>query len=338
MELPPVPAIRAIVERYARIIVRLREELGERPLVLPTSRFFPDAFGTDQASMKRLVARMKRHAGMGDIPTKTQQVAVAADAGGGASCGTGSCGPNACAPTTSDVERLVDEGERWRLQIPAPEVKHPVVLTTNLARVLSYVFLAETLDEGAAIEPPGDVTADLTAVALGFGVLMLQGSYIYSKSCGGPSIAKVTKLGPGELAIATALFARLGNHSVKSAQRQLDTTQSTLLGEARAWLDSNESLIENLQKNPQRVAAGQFQLSETQPWLTRVFGGKKRSAAEANFLSEEGLTDESLGELDDLLATLPRSREASTTRDRDPEHDELSSLVADALAEARADG
>jgi len=336
MELPPVPGIRAIVERYARLIVKLGDELGERPLVLPTTRFFPDDFGTDQKSLKRLVGRMKRHAGMSDIPTKTRLVAVESGPDG-ASCATGSCSTGQCAPTASEVERLVDEGESWRLQVPAPELGHPVVLTTNLARVLSYVFLAETHPEGESIEPPADVTADLTAVALGFGVLMLQGSYIYSKSCCGPSIAKVTKLGPGELAIATALFARVNDHPIKTAQRQLDTTQSTLLGEARSWLDSNEGLVEGLRRQPQRIAQGKFELSETQPWLTRVFGGKRRSAAEAAFFDEEGLTDESLGQLDDLLATMPDEAKSRATRRRDPEHDELSNLVADALAESRVE-
>ncbi len=336
MELPPVPAIRAIVERYARLIVKLGDEFGERPLVLPTSQFFPDDFGGGQKSLKRLVGRMKRHAGMSDIPTKTRLVAIDG-VSGGASCGTGSCGTGSCAPAPSDLERLADEGETWRMQVPEPELKHPVVLTTNLARVLSYVFLAEVMPEGEAIEPPADVTADLTAVALGFGVLMLQGSYIYTKSCGGPSIAKVTKLGPGELAIATALFARSGDHSIKAAQRQLDTTQSSLLGEARSWLDSNEELIEGLRRHPQRIAQGKFQLAETQPWLTRVFGGKKRSAAEAAFLSEEGLTDESLGELEDLLATLP-DQASTRVRQRDPDHEELSDLVASALAESRTEG
>jgi len=338
MELPPVAGIRAIVERYARLLVKLGDEFGERPLVLPTSRYFPDEFGTDQRSLKRLVGRMKRHAGMSDIPTKTRVVDIEGATGGG-SCGTGSCGTSHCAPTPNDVERLIDEGDAWRLQVPATELRHPVVLTTNLARVLSYLFLAETLPEGESIEAPADVTADLTAVALGFGVLMLQGSYIYSKSCGGPSIAKVTKLGPGELAIATALFARVGDHPVKAAQRHLETTQSTLLSEARSWLSSNEALIEELRTHPRQVAEGKFQLAETQPWLTRVFGGKRRSAAEAEFLSQEGLTDESLGDLEDLLATLPeQSRPTSQARKRDREHEELSDLVASALAESRAEG
>jgi hypothetical protein len=337
MELPPIPAIRAIVERYARLLVKLGDELGDRPLVLPTSRYFPDDFGTDQKSLKRLVGRMKRHAGMSDIPTKTRLVAIEGQSGG-SSCGTGSCGTSACAPSPSDVDRLVDEGDVWRLQVPEPELRHSVALTTNLARVLSYVFLAETLPEGEMIEAPGDVTADLTAVALGFGVLMLQGSYIYSKSCGGPSIAKVTKLGPGELSIATALFARLGDHPVKPAQRQLDTTQAALLGEARSWLDSNEALVEGLRRQPQRIAQGRFELTETQPWLTRVFGGKKRSAAEADFLAAEGLTDESLGDLEDLLATLPERSKPKGSKQPDPEHDELRDLVAEALAESRAEG
>ena len=334
MDLPPVPAIRAIVERYARIQARLGEELGHRPLVLPTARYFPDAFASNERGLKRLTARMKRHAGMTDIPTRTRVVDV--DGPEGASCGTGSCGASSCAPQSHDLQRLADEGDSWRIQVPSPELRHPVALTTNLARILAYVFLAETLPDGEHVEPPVDVTADLVGVALGFGVLLLQGSYIYSKSCGGPSIAQATKLGPGELAIATALFAKAGNHSLRAAQRELDTTQSALFAEARSWLESNEALVEAVRTRPAEVGRGQFELSDAQPWLMRVFGGRKRSAAEVAFLNEEGLTDASLGELESLLATLPAQAPAQR-KQPDPEHDELSSLVAEALAESRAE-
>lgn len=68
MEQLPEPVVRAIVQRYARLIQRLGPELGERPLVLPTEKFFPDTFQGDAKSLRRLVKRMQAHAGMSDIP------------------------------------------------------------------------------------------------------------------------------------------------------------------------------------------------------------------------------------------------------------------------------
>jgi hypothetical protein len=342
MDLPPLPALRGVVERVARLRWRLGDELGQRPLVLPTAAFFPDEFRGDVASVRRLVTRMKRHAGIADIPTRTRVVGLDEEAGGCAdgSCAPGRAGAHGCGSgcgaahvePTAPVERLVDAGDTWRIAIPAEEIRSPVVLGTNLARLLSFVFLAETLPEGQSVDPPADVTADLTGVLLGFGVLLLQGSYIYRKSCGGPSIARATKLGTGELAVATALFAKLGGHSARAAQRELDTTPATALGAARSWVDSNPALVEALRDDPARVARGDFPLSDTRPWLVRVLGRKDRAERDDG-LGVDGLTEGSLPELDDLLATLPTTPRAprATTR---PVDDELKSLVAEALEES----
>src|SRR5690606_6277263 len=143
----------------------------------------------------------------------------------------------------SGIARLVDTGEGWVLQVPSPELRHPVALTTNLARSLSYIYLVETKRDGETIEPPVDVTADLAAVGLGFGALMLQGSYIYAKSCGGPQIASVTKISTIELAIATALFSELGGHNLKNALRLLEATQQAALSEAGRLIRANKKLL-----------------------------------------------------------------------------------------------
>jgi len=52
------PALTAIVERLGCLLAALRDDLGHRPLVLPTAEFFPDRFTGDEASAERLVARM----------------------------------------------------------------------------------------------------------------------------------------------------------------------------------------------------------------------------------------------------------------------------------------
>ena len=325
------PVFRAVVERYARILARAGEELGERPLVLPTGEHFPDRFTGDAKSVRRLVARMQKHAAMDDIPLEVQVIGEDGEA-----CETGGCSSGACAtPAAPDAElaRLVDGGEGWQLNVPVQEVQHPVVLTTNTARALATIFVVETKGEDERIEEPVDVTVDLTATALGFGVLMLDGSYIYAKSCGGPRVARATKLGPTELGIATALFARLGGHSLRGAQKQLEATQRDALAVACEWLDSNADLVELLRTRPERVAKGEFELNDPAPWLVRVFGKKKKRAADPLEAALSG--DASDDELDSLLATLPAA--AQQPKRRDPKLDELRSLVDQALDEARAE-
>src|SRR6266545_2519034 len=102
------PAMRAVLERYAALVARLGGELGERPLVLPTAEFFPDAFGKEQRSALRLVRRMQKHAGMTDIPIAVGLVGGDESASEGG-CGSGGCGAAGCAvPEAGEpVPRLV---------------------------------------------------------------------------------------------------------------------------------------------------------------------------------------------------------------------------------------
>src|SRR5690606_25962464 len=130
---------------------RLGEEIGERPLVLPTGKYFPDRFTGDEDSVRRLVERMQAHAGISDIPVDVQLVGADGEACGSGSCGTGSCATPAT-PDDAPVERLVETGDGWRLNVPSAEVASPVVLTTNLARSLSLIFLLETRNESEPIE------------------------------------------------------------------------------------------------------------------------------------------------------------------------------------------
>jgi hypothetical protein len=350
MELPPSSVVRAVVQRYARLQIQLKEELGDRPLVLPDGEFFPDTFRPDHRSVKKLVLRMRRHAGMADIPVNPRLVdperppepggcgcsaadqacnSTPAKAGGGDSC-------TCAADSAGEFCRLVDEGDAWRLQIPEPEMLNPTVLTARVARDLGQVFLLETREEGQAVDQPLAVTAELTAVALGFGVLLLQGSYIYSNSCGGPRVGRVTTLGAGELAIATALFVHLGRHSPRRARDKLDTTQRALFSEATTWAKSNQSLLTRLQQAPEQLANGKFEITEAKPWLARLWGSRsaqkrERSAAEDLDLLADGAD---LAELESALESMP-ARKAPAKKKPDPKHDELRALVEESLDQAR---
>jgi len=322
------PAMRAVLERYATLVARLGGELGERPLVLPTAEFFPDAFGKDQRSALRLVRRMQKHAGMTDIPIAVQIVGGDESAAQGA-CGSGGCSTAGCAVPEADepVPRLVDDGGTWRMNLPAAELDHSVVLTTNIARALGYVFVVETREEGEALEEPVEATADLAAVALGFGVLLLEGSYIYSKSCGGPKVARVTRLSCPELAVAFSAFAVRGGHGLRSALRELGTTQRALVEQTHPWLDANRAVAEALRTAPERITSGEYELEEPRPWLLRLFGKSRRAA---------NVGDVELEELEAMFSALPAAPAAPRARRSDPRRDELRELVDEAMAEARS--
>lgn len=342
MQLPPPQVIRAVIQRHARLRKRYASELGRRPLVVPNSKFFPDPFRSDADSAARLTQRMQEHAGLGDIPIRTTLVSSSPEGEANSSCSSGACGlPQS---TGFGVLRVVDEGDGWLFQIPEPELRHPVALTTNLARSLAFVFLVETKLEDEVLEPPVDVTADFAAVALGLGGLLLQGSYIYAKSCGGPRVTRVTKVLLPELAIATALFAATEGHDTASLLRELDPTQKELLSEADRLIRANRRLVSTLVDQPERIARGDFELDAPSSILSSLLRGLSAiTTSSSSRLSSSGSRGSTplppidpgleLDELESLLIAMPP---ASSVRGRSerppaPQNDEIKDLVSEAL-------
>lgn len=327
MELPNESGIVDIVRRYAALVARLAPELGMRQLVLPTGTFFPDVFKGDQASLERLVARMQEHAGMQDVPIRVGLNEPEAEAstrtGGG--CGSGSCATE----LEAEKPRLAEESDgSWRIHVPKGETLHPVALTTNFARVLALIFLEETRDETRPIEAPVGVTTDLAAVALGFGVLTLQGSYIYAKSCGGPSVAQLTALTPSELAIPVALFAAAGGHSLRGAKRHLEVTPAEALVEAERLVAANAHLVSALVRRPESLATGAFSLKQERGIFGSLFGSKRQGLGRA----PDDISEASLEALEaDLARTVSVPKTPSPRAPRSAADEELRRLVDEAL-------
>jgi hypothetical protein len=302
---------KATLERYARLLSSAREEIGERPLVLPNKDSFPDRFTPDARGLATLVGCMLRHAGLDDVPVITRVVEETPPEGPHGACSSGCQVPAAASAATP---RLAEGDTGWTLNVPAHELGHPVVLTTMIARALGHVILVEALPTGTRVEPPADLTADYAAVALGFGPLLLEGAYVYSKSCGGPQVVQVTSAALAELAWATALFIEMRRHSGRRALAELGVTQQAALREELEWARSNETLVERLVRDPERVALGDYTLREPRPWLLRVLGGKPKDAPRA--------------------PTAVRPRQAAPL---DPAHAELRALVDEALGAAPID-
>lgn len=319
MELPNSEVRQGLVAAYAEVVARLDLLSSERALVLPNGEFFPDVFTGDEASVQRMLDRLLEHAGLSDMALVARFWGESA-----ASCGTGacgSCGPTQAEPDSEPVQRLIDAGEHWQVNVLPTEVGSPVALGSGLCQAIALAVLREA---DAPPRLPLDLAVDLTGIALGYGVLLLEGSHIYRKSCGGPSIARTTVLGPTEVALVLALSAAVSEHPLRKVGKHLSATQQDAFGEATAWADSNSGLIQALRSDPTRVARGDFQLRETSSWLGRWLGGKLRRTPSAD----------SATTIEELEAALGAgSAPTRALKPRDPKLDEIRRLVDEALSE-----
>jgi hypothetical protein len=329
MQLPDLAGRAELVRRYAHLLAHFGTEIGKRPLVLQNAKFFPDVFEKDEASVARLVRRLQLHAGLEDIPIQVRLLAADGTRASGGSCGSGACAPVKLADS-AEMPRLEEQPAGWVLNVFDVELNHPVALTTQLSRALARIFLRETASEEAPVEAPLDVSTDLTCVALGLGTLVLEGSYIYAKSCGGPSVTCLTTLSVGELAVACSLFIAAGGHSGRRALAELGTTQSVLLSEANAWADSNAHLVHALAHSPGQLATSAPALRDIRPWLVRIFERAPRKSSEGSL--ERALSGE-LGdaELLRLARTLEPAPSPRQPRPRDAQREEIQALVDEAL-------
>src|SRR6478609_3408266 len=297
MELPNGEVRQGLVAAYAEVVTRLELLSTERALVLPNGEFFPDVLTGDEASVQRMLDRLLEHAGLSDMALTARFWGESA-----AGCGTGAC-------------------EHWQVNVLPTEVASPVALGSGLCQAIALAVLHEA---DAPPRLPLNLAVDLTAIALGYGVLMLEGSHIYRKSCGGPSIARTTALGPTEVALVLALSAAVSEQPLRKVGKHLSATQQEAFGEATAWTDSNASLVQSLRSDPARIARGEFQLRETSSWLGRWLGGKLRRAPTA----ESATTIEELEAALTAGATAPRA-----LRPRDPKLEEARRLVDEALSD-----
>jgi hypothetical protein len=369
-QLPPLDRRAELARRYAHLLQHFSSELGERPLVRQNGEFFPDRFDKDAPSVERLVRRLQLHAGLSDVPIQVRVLTVDPEGSvqvSGGSCGSGACAPSCAAPSAANggPSRLEETAQGWLLNVLEGELHHPVALTTQLSLALGDIFLAETASAQSPVEQPHAVSRDLACVALGLGLIVMEGSFIYGKSCGGPSVTRLTELSVGELAVACSLFIALGGHSVRRARADLGTTQHALLGEANEWAQSNTRLLASLIEDPGQVASRPPEVQEARSWLLRVFDGQpkitRRSSAQPQRRQAtleqalaSGLGDHELLELARQQASTRGSRtssngassgraaigsptgnetgnEASRAPRRTREHEELAALVDEAL-------
>lgn len=268
MSLPSEDVLRDLVARYAHVLAAHGEAFEGAELVTPTSAHFPDHFARDGKSLGRLLARVASYTPLGeDVPL---QIGLIEDAGDDGHCTSG------CAKPGARVDGVQRVGDGYRVPLPVTELGNPTRLVCALARGVSAAVLAEADEEidGADV----GAWSEVFAVASGFGVVMLEGSYVYAKSCGGPSIHSGTAHSTSELAVLLALFCATTDTKPRDARKHLGATQAEAFDEACAFVRSNEALIEKLREAPELLEAGAFSFDGKRGLLSRLFGPREEAA------------------------------------------------------------
>jgi hypothetical protein len=178
MDLPRTERLSWLVERSAALL-----EGGAEPvsgLVLPNAKYFPDVFDGGRRGVKRLFKRIVKHAGLTDIPMKVTIPQPEEEVLGGGGCASGACSTGG-GGGPQRVQRITETDDGYTVAILPQEVGNPTVLTVAMVRAISHIFLLEAELYDAFDHGEGEVAIDLAGTMLGFGVLLSNGAYLYSK-------------------------------------------------------------------------------------------------------------------------------------------------------------
>lgn len=350
MELPNNESIRWLLRRYAALLARDGRLEAGRKLVLPTAEFFPDPFDGDQGSVNVLFWRLQEHASMTDVDielrfvddieasgdcaceTARSTAAGRGDAKGNRAAKAKNCGGDTCGcdhgtprePSLPNVELLADN--TYCVDVRRSDARSAVALTSSMATSLAHVHVLRSGGFEPWVESEWMATSELAAVTLGFGVLLTNASYVYSKACHGVRVDRATSLDVTELALALAVSTTLGSHSHSRVCGHLDVTQRDAYAESRLWVDSNPRLLRRLARDPGSVAVDEsLAIEPARTWLARLLGlGARHKKAGIDLRDDDDLS---------ALASSLAARRAQSTKPKanDPRVSELRALVEESL-------
>jgi hypothetical protein len=270
MALPSEPVLRNLVARYARLLAAHGEAFEGAELVTPTGEHFPDHFARDQKSLVRLLERVASYTPLGeDVPL---DFVLVEDEGDDGHCTSG------CSKPAARIDGVQRDGDGYRVALPVTELGHPVRLVCALARGVSCAVLAEAEEKVDARDV--GIESEIIGVASGFGVVLLEGSHVYTKSCGGPAIHQGTALGTSELAALVAFFCAQHEIAPRVAKKHLGATQSEAFDEAWAFVQSNEAIVRKLREAPELLEGGAFSFASKRGGLfSRLFSSREAEVA-----------------------------------------------------------
>ena len=330
MEFPSDTTVRWLVHRTAALLTRQQDPNVKRPVVLPNGEFFPDDFDGDAGSVNLLFWRLQEHGKLTDLDVELRFIDDGGAASGAGCCSAGSCGTQDNAVAPAPLPPVVRLSDAYRVDVLLSQARKPETLTAYLATALARIHIEETggFDESWP-ENEWRSTCELAAITLGFGVLLANASYMFSKGCGGVHVDRATALQVTEIALGLAIF--VAHHEITSSfTNTLDPTQRAAMSEAKLWVDSNQKLIRRLRRDPAEVARDEMlEVQEAKPWLARVLGlgGKKKRNLEV--FDEDGFSQ--------FEAEMKRRKtQSADSKKTDGSIDDLRALVDESLEEVRA--
>ena len=312
MELPNEDALRWLVSRMAHVLAEHGEAIGRPDLVLPTSEYFPDEFTLDPDGVLRVAKRIVAHAPVSDDIGLGLAFLEAGEKAPGGGCGSGACGTGGGAHGDGVSGGTVLETDRgYAITVAVADTGNPTLMTCALARGVGAIVLSEAGEE-VDLDALGPMS-ELAASAVGFGVLLTSGAYVYGKSCGGVRMRQATHLSVEEHATLLALFCRVHDHKPGAARAHLETTQKEAFDEALRWVDSNPRIVEALRTVPASLADGVFPIEAPKGILGRLFARRAEPRPE-EIAPPSKRTPRSEAEMRRLAETRALVEEALKTR------------------------
>src|SRR4051812_31469418 len=216
MELPVTDAkLRAIVSHLAHLRAAYADAFAAPVLVEPNGEYFPDEFALDPESVERLLHRMLSYAPVSaDLAVGVGFIGEDGQVSGGG-CGSGACGTGGL----KEIARggAVETEAGYAAGVHVNDVGDPTVLTTAPARSAGRIALFEAEED---VDPRDEgALSELTAIAAGLGLLVLNGACVYKKGCGGMKRHQATFLDLEEIALGLALFARVTDKKPATVRR-----------------------------------------------------------------------------------------------------------------------
>jgi len=258
--LPSEDVLCDLVARYANVLTTCGDAFEGAELVTPTAEHFPDTFTRDGKSLTRLLARVASYTPLGeDVPLGIALVEDPADDG---HCASG------CSKAGQRVDGVQKIGDAYRIALPVTELGEPTRLVCALARGVCAAVIEEAEIEVDARDV--GIASEVVATVSGFGVVLLEGSHVYAKSCGGPSIHRGTALSTSELAFLLALFCAMNDLAARAARKHLGATQREAFDEAAAFVARNDVVVKKLREAPELLEAGVFRFEERRGLLSRL--------------------------------------------------------------------
>ncbi len=266
-------AIRSIVAHLAHLRAEYGEVLEKPDLVEPNGEYFPDEFALEPKAIERLMRRMMTYAPLAsDLDVQLGFVEPGDEAKAGGGCGSGACAPGEKSKSVI-MSGAVETDDGYGVVLATADVGEPKILTASLARAMGRLVLFEADEE---VDPRDEgALSELTAVACGLGVILLNGASVYKKGCGGVRQHQGTFLGVQELGLACALFVRATDGKPGAVRRHLAVTQREAFDLALDWVDGQPKLVRALTKDPSSLADGIFTIEEKKGLLSRLLTRKR---------------------------------------------------------------